>query len=155
VRPFLLLRAFEAQSRGVLHIHAVLARGTWSQKVATASYGQHLGRLAGKYGFGAVDTPIARARHAREAAAYVSSYLTQGKGQKRTLGETVRSDQLPHSVIHISTVLTMRTGVTMRALRFRRLLKSRWGVSLPFPEQRCIQHLVEAFPGSVLERGPP
>jgi hypothetical protein len=155
MRPLLLLRAFEMQSRGVLHGHAVVARGTWARKVAAGAYERHLVRLAASYDFGSVDTPTGRARHARESAAYVSSYLTQGKGSKRTLGETVRSDQLPQSVIHVATGLTMRTGVTMRALRFRRLLHSRWSVALPFPEQRGIQELVEAFPGCVLERGPP
>jgi hypothetical protein len=57
-----------------------------------------------------VDTPTGRARHARESAAYISSYLSQGKGHKRKLGETVRSDQLPRSIIHVSTALTLRTG---------------------------------------------
>jgi hypothetical protein len=101
------------------------------------------------------DTPTGRARHAREAAAYINSYLSTGKGSKRRLGESVRSDQLPRSVIHVSTRLTMQTGVRMRALRFRRLAHCRWGVELPFPEQRLVQDLVAAFPGCELERGPP
>jgi hypothetical protein len=155
LRPWVLLRAFEVQRRGVLHAHAVVARGTWGRKVAATAYERHLVRLAASYGFGGIDTPTGRARHARESAAYVSSYLTKGKGSKRTLGETVRSDQLPQSIIHVSTSLTLRTGVTMRALRFRRLVHSRWEAVLPFPEQAGIQQLVDAFPGCVLERGPP
>ena len=101
------------------------------------------------------DTPTGRARLAREAAAYISSYLPTGKGSKRKLGESVRSDQLPRSVIHVSTRLPMQTGVTIRALRFRRLAHCRWRVELPFPEQRLVQDLVAAFPGYELERGPP
>jgi hypothetical protein len=79
-----------------------------------------------------------RARRLREAAAYISSYLSAGKGSKRKLGECVRLDQRPRSAIHVSTRLTMQTGVTMRALRFRRLLRCRWGVELPFREQRLV-----------------
>jgi hypothetical protein len=154
-RPRLLTRAFEKQTRGVLHVHAVTGRGSWAEKTATAAYERHLCRLAPSYGFGRIDTPTGRARHARESAAYISSYLSRGKGAKRTLGETVRSDDLPRSIIHVSTALTMKTGVTMRALRFRRLVHARWGLELAFPEQRQVQALVDAFPGCELERGPP
>ena len=154
-RPLMLCRAWEEQKRGVLHVHATIGRGSGVQKGAAAVYESHLRRLAPRYGFGAIDTPTGRARHARESAAYISSYLSRGKGHKRTLGETVRSDQLPTSIIHVSTRLTMTTGCTMRALRFRRLVHRRWGLSLPFPEQRQVQELVDFFPGSELVRGPP
>jgi len=156
-RPRMLLRAFEQQYRGVLHVHAAIGRGLWIDKVASDVYGKHLARLAPSYGFGKVDEPTGRARPAREAAAYLSAYLTKGKGHKRQLSETVRSDQLPRSVIHVSTRLTMRTCVTMRTLRFRRLVFMRWNALLPFPEQRAIQNIVDAFPGCELveDRGPP
>jgi hypothetical protein len=154
-RPKLLCRAWEKQARGVLHCHAVVGRGSWADKRAADAYERQICRLAAAYDFGHVDTPTGRARHARESAAYISSYLSRGRGSKRALGETVRSDDLPRSVIHVSTELTMRTGVTMRALRFRRLVHQRWGIDIPFPEQRQVQELVEAFPGCVLERGPP
>jgi hypothetical protein len=154
-RPLLLTRVFEKQRRGVLHVHAVIGRGSWAAKVSCAAYEKHLRGLASKYGFGHIDTPTGRARHARESAAYISSYLSRGKGAKRTLGETVRSDDLPKSIIYVSTALTMKTGVTMRALRFRRLVHARWGLELAFPEQRQVQALVDAFPGCELERGPP
>lgn len=154
-RPLMLARAFEMQTRGVLHVHAVVGRGTGLQKRACDAYEAQLRRLAPRYGFGHVDTPTGRARSAREAAAYISSYLSRGKGTKLQLGETVRSQELPRSVIHVAVKLTMETGVTMRALRFRRLVYSRWGVVMPYAEQRNVMHLVEAFPGCVLERGPP
>lgn len=149
-RPHMLLRAFEQQARGVLHVHATLARGRFIDKRSADVYGAHLTRLAASYGFGKVDTPTGRARPARESAAYLSAYLSGGKGHKRQLSETVRSDQLPRSIIHVSTQLTMRTHVTMRALRFRRLLNRRWAVNLPFDEQHNVQLLVEAFPGCEL-----
>lgn len=155
-RPRMLLRAFEQQHRGVLHVHATIARGKMVDKTASHAYGRHLTRLAPLYGFGRVDEPTGRARHARESAAYLSAYLTSGKGHKRRLSETVRSDQLPFSVIHVCTRLTTRTRVTMRALRFRRLVNQRWSVDLPFPEQHSLQLLVGALDAELVEyRGPP
>lgn len=159
-RPRLLARAFEIQSRGALHVHAVVGRGTWSEKVAAACYGRHLERLAPAYDFGHIDTPTGRARLARESAAYISSYLSRGTGAKRQLGETVRSDQLPFSVIHVAVSLTQQTCVTMRALRLKRLVWHRWRVSMDPLEQRGVELLLAAFPGSELlavdgERGPP
>lgn len=151
-RPLMLCRSWEKQTRGVLHVHATIGRGLIRDKRACDAYGQHINRLAPRYGFGRVDEPTGRARHARESAAYISSYLTRGKGHKRDLSETVRSDELPRSIIHVSTRLTQTTGVTMRALRFRRLIYCRWGVALPWDEQAGLMRLVEAFPGSTLER---
>jgi hypothetical protein len=149
-RPHLLARAFEHQKRGVLHVHAVIARGTHLDRLAAAAYGRHLSRLASRYGFGRVDTPSAPARVAREAAAYISSYLSSEHGGKRTLGETVRSDQMPVSIIHVSTRLTRATGCTMRVLRFQRLVHNRWGVRLPFLELRQVKELVDRYPGCEL-----
>ena len=160
VRPHMLLRGWEQQSRGVLHAHVVIGRGRMVDKRVSDVYGRHLARLASSYGFGRVDEPTGRARAARESAAYVASYLSTGKGHKRKLGETVLSDQLPRSVIHVSTDLTMRTCVTMRALRLRRLVWWRWRVVLPFEQQRGLEDLLSAFPGAELvavdaPRGPP
>jgi hypothetical protein len=152
-----LVRAHEFQKRGVLHTHVVCGRGTFAEKRVADEYGRCLALLAPQYGFGKVDTPIDRARAAREAAAYISSYLGKGKGRKRQLGETVLSAEMPRSIIYVSIQLTLKTGVTMRALRFRRLVFMRWNTLLPFPEQRSIQNIVDAFPGCQLveDRGPP
>jgi hypothetical protein len=153
-RPRLLARAFEMQHRGVLHAHAVVGRGKARDKRTSDVYARHVRRLAGEYGFGFVDAPLGRARRARESAAYLSAYL-RGKGHKQGLSETVRSHEMPRSIIHVSVTLTMATGCTMRALRFRRLVWVRWGVALDFKEQRSVLALMDAFPGSTLERGPP
>lgn len=158
-RPRLLCRAWEQQQRGVLHVHATVGRGLGVDKLTAGVYAEQLHRLAPSYGFGSVDTPTGHARLARESAAYISSYLTKGKGSKKHLCETVRSHQLPHSVIHVDTRLTMRTHVTMRTLRFRRLVNHKWGVNLPFTEQHNVQLLCDAFDAELLEtiptKGPP
>jgi hypothetical protein len=139
---------------------SIIARGTPHDKVVADCYGRHLSRLAPSYCFGYVDTPTGRARAARESAAYISSHLSTGKGHKRTLGETVLSDELPVSVIFVDRRLTMKTGVTMRRLRFNRLAWCRWRVLLPFTELRDIERVLLAFPGTELvsvdsDRGPP
>jgi len=156
VRPKLLVRAFEMQTRGVLHIHAVIARGTWAQKVACDRYGAVLSESASGYGFGHVDTPTGRARAARESAAYISSYLSGGKGSKRTLHESVRSTQMPRSIIHVSTELTIKTGCTMRALRLRRMLFVKYAFTGSFPEQAIFVRQLDAITlGPKRERAPP
>jgi len=146
------------QTRGVLHVHVVCGRGTLAEKTVADEYGRCLTQLAPRYGFGSVDTPVGRARSATESAAYISSYLGKGReGGKQSLSETVRSCEMPRSIIHVSTDLTLKTGVTIRSLRFRRLVYGRWRCNLPFVEQRVVQSIVDAFPGCELiaDRGPP
>jgi len=50
----------------------------------------------------------------------LSSYFVNGKNGKLTLEESVRSGQMPRSIIHVSHRLTQGSRVTMRALRLRR-----------------------------------
>jgi hypothetical protein len=139
-------------------VHVVCGRGTLGEKLVADEYGRCLKVLAPRYGFGSVDTPVGRACSARESAAYISSYLASSRapGGKRRLSETVRSSEMPRSIIHVSVDLTQKTGVTMRALRFRRLVYGRWKVNLGFLEQRNVQRLCDAFDGELLfDRGPP
>jgi len=42
-----------------------------------------------------------------------------------TLRESVTTPDMPRSIVHVSTRLTQRTGVTMRELRFRRFVWAR------------------------------
>lgn len=158
-RPHLLMRAWEEQIRGVLHVHASIARGRGIDKLASDVYGEELRRYAPEYGFGTIDTPTGGAWTARQSAAYFSSYITKGSGKKRELCKTVMSDQLPKSIVHTSTKLTMRTHVTMRTLRFRRLVWMRWRCVLPWQEQHCVESVTKAFDAELVgtydQRGPP
>jgi hypothetical protein len=56
----------------------------------------------------------------RSAAAYLFSYFDTGKGGKISLQESVQSNWMPRSIIHVSKELTQRSGITMRSLRLRR-----------------------------------
>jgi hypothetical protein len=119
VRPWLLVRVFELQKRGLLHAHPVLAYSTLEEKRGADRYLQELDRLRAHYGFGYVERKQ-RVREPHAAAAYLSSYFVNGKKGKLTLEESVRSGQMPRSIIHVSHRLTQGSRVTMRALRLRR-----------------------------------
>jgi hypothetical protein len=119
LRPWLLVRVWELQKRGLLHVHPVLAYSTLEEKRAADRYLQELDRLRGSYGFGYVERKQ-RVRQPRAAAAYLSSYFVTGKRRKVALQESVQSGQMPHSIIHVSHRLTLKSRVTMRALRLRR-----------------------------------
>lgn len=122
LKPWLLVRVWEQQKRGVLHAHPVLAYSTLSERRAANRYLQLLDQLRDRYGFGFVERKH-EVREPRSAAAYLSSYFVTGKGKKVALEESVQSSALPRSIIHVSTRLTERSGVTMRSLR---LVRYRW-----------------------------
>ena len=132
VRPAMLVRAFERQRRGVLHVHPVLAFSTPAERHAAHLYARYLAELAPRYGFGFTERrpkPLST----KAAAAYLSSYFVTGKRGKETLQESVLSGEMPRSIIHVSVTLTQRSGITMRELRLRRfvwLLARRTGTSL-------------------------
>jgi hypothetical protein len=100
--------------------------GTAGQLCAAVAYIDALVRYAPHYGFGYVDRKLERLS-AKAAAAYLSSYFVTGKRGKVTLQESVLAHWMPRSIVHISTRLTQRTGITMRELRFRRFVWARWG----------------------------
>lgn len=123
--PRLLVRVWEMQKRGVLHVHPVLACSTPAEKAAGERYLKHLAELAPRYGFGYVERKR-RVRHPRAAAAYLSSYFINGKGSKISLEESVQSNWMPRSIIHVSNELTRASGITMRTLRLRRYAWMLW-----------------------------
>ena len=117
--PWLLVRVWEQQKRGLLHAHPVFGYSTPRERAGADRYLQHLHELRQRYGFGFVERKH-RVREPRAAAAYLSSYFVSGKRGKETLEESVQSNWMPRSIIHVSTRLTAASGVTMRALRLRR-----------------------------------
>jgi len=123
-----LAHAWEHQKRGALHQHIIVPMGTdeqdaWGTNIDarwSRYYVAALDELAPTYGFGFVDDhPIneGKPRPAREAAAYLSSYLISGKAGKATITETVRSRVVPSVAVYVSAKLTAKTFCTMRNLR--------------------------------------
>lgn len=126
----MLCRGLEIQKRGVKHAHPVLLATTPRQRKAVQAYRDHLARLAPSHGFGFVSEKV-KPQGAKGSAAYLSAYLVTGKGSKATLQETVQHPAMRRSrVLWMTPKLTMRTGVTMRELRFRRFVWARWGTFL-------------------------
>jgi hypothetical protein len=126
-RPNLLVRPWELQKRGMLHVHPILGYTTLSERRAAEVYVLELAALSASYGFGHVDKKFSRmSMHPRAAAAYVSSYFVTGKKGKMTLREAVTKREMPRSIIYVSPKLSQRSGVTMRTLRLRRYAWQLW-----------------------------
>jgi hypothetical protein len=130
LKPWLLVRVWEIQKRGLLHAHPVLAYSTPREKTSADRYLEVIDALRRQYGFGYVERKR-RVREPRAAAAYLSSYFIAGKGSKISLEESVQSNWMPRSIVHVSKDLTQLSGVTMRTLRLRRYAWVLWRASDP------------------------
>jgi hypothetical protein len=128
LKPWLLVRVWEMQKRGLLHAHPVLAYSTPRERAAAKRYLELLDELRTRYGFGYIERKH-QVRDPRAAAAYLSSYFVTGKGSKVSLQESVQSNWMPRSIIHVSKELTQRSGITMRSLRLRRYAWVLWRAS--------------------------
>ena len=64
---------------------------------------------------------------AKASAAYLSGYFVKGKRDKLSLTETVRSADMPRSIVYVAPWLSRKSGWTMRSLRLKRFLWVRWG----------------------------
>lgn len=118
----LLARVKEMQKRGLVHWHPVLLAATPAQRRAVEFYRRRLEELAPQYGFGFVSQKL-KPQAGKAAAAYLSSYFVTGKKEKATLQESVQDPELRKGrLIWLTPKLTLRTGVTMRELRFRRFV---------------------------------
>ena len=123
---------WEYQRRGALHKHPVLGMATPRERAAAHTYALALDQLRHVYGFGFIsDTSKSgawRRKGLQEIAAdragrYVAKYLSplDRSTGKPTLSETVTRPDVPPLVAYVSRSLTMKTGVTMRYLRWVRL----------------------------------
>lgn len=134
----LLVKAWEYQRRGVLHLHLLVPAGTPGELRASTAYVRELAGGASAQGFGFVDRgklPAAGARgSARElspvsphrAAAYVASYVASSGAGKGGVAEVARRQGVPGAIVYVSQRLTAVSGVTMRSLRARRRIACQW-----------------------------
>lgn len=119
--PPLLVRVWEEQRRGLLHLHLVLGYSTPADRLAVDAYVQELNSRAPRHGFGFVDRKL-EVKEPTAAAAYLSSYFVAGKRGKLSLRESVQSRSMPRSIIYVAAWLSTRSGITMRSLRLKRYL---------------------------------
>lgn len=126
----LLMRAWEPQNRGAAHVHPVFWVPTPADVKLARAYFDEVARLAPRHGFGFVGQRAGVSQKimaAERAAAYLSSYLVSGKGDKSTLNENVRNPHLPRLLIWLTPTLTKQTGVTMRG---RRQCRQLWAIRM-------------------------
>jgi len=119
--PRLLVKAWEYQRRGVLHLHLIFGYGSAVEKEAVDSYVQYVHDNAWRAYFGYVDRKLQEVAPSA-AAAYLSSYFVAGKGDKLDIRETVKREDVPAHVIYVAPMLMQASGISMRTLRLRRYL---------------------------------
>jgi hypothetical protein len=112
---------WQFQERGALHVHVVIGLKTPINRHCAQKYRERLAEVAHEYGFGFVDTKWSSARGQR-VAAYLTSYLLKGHGDRAQVQETVVHRDAPDRLVYVARSLTSRTHVTMRAQRVRRQL---------------------------------
>jgi len=126
-RPYMVLRAFEYQWRGVLHVHPVLGYSTARERAAADAYLAELEKLAPEYGFGWKSGGGAKVIPAGAAAAYASAYCvgkSSGHGGKRKLTTqewvTDETAVIPNRPYWVRPDLMQASGYSMRTCRLRR-----------------------------------
>lgn len=125
-RAHLLSRVWEIQTRGALHIHALLGYSTPAERASADLYVEELGGRASGHGFGQIDRSESL-RSVTAAAAYLSGYFANGKGSKMALTESVTKGEMPRSIAYVRPELSQHSGLTMQSLRLRRYLWHRIG----------------------------
>lgn len=128
----LLVKSWEYQKRGVLHLHLLVPMTSPGEVAASNAYVTHLAEAASLHGFGYVDRgklgPTGPRKSARRlepvdpdrAARYVSSYVASTGAGKGGVAEVARCQGVPGAVVYLAQTLTQKSGVTMRSLRDRR-----------------------------------
>lgn len=128
----LLIKVWEYQKRGVLHLHLVVPAGTGEEVKNAEAYVTALHELSSAYGFGFVDRgklpksgPRQSARRLApvapwRAAAYVAGYVVSTGAGKPGVMEVAQRQGVPGAVVYVSPTLTKQSGVTIRSLRARR-----------------------------------
>lgn len=134
----LLVKTWEFQKRGVLHLHLLVPAWSPQQLELGNLYVEELVKRAERAGFGFVDRGKlvngGRRESARElspvephrAAAYVASYFASGGAGKGGIQEVAKAQGVPGAIVYVTPVLTQKTGVTMRTLKNRRRVASRF-----------------------------
>lgn len=134
----LAFKVWELQRRGALHLHLACPWGTPAERKATKRYVKHLQDHAREHSFGFVHlsvcrdegtpTRVARARgsSARNVARYVCHYVGGTGAGKEGFAEVARKAAVPGAILYVDSRLTQASGVTIRSLRARRRIVSRY-----------------------------
>src|SRR4029077_16690595 len=127
-RAQLLSRVWEVQTRGALHVHALVGYSTPAERASADRYVAELTSRAREHGFGQVDRSESL-KSVTAAAAYLAGYFANGKGGKMALTESVTKAEMPRSIAYVRPELSQHSGLTMQSLRLRRYLWHQVGSS--------------------------
>ena len=115
----LLIRAWELQARGLLHIHFVLGYSTPREQLAANLFAKILHETDSRerefFGF-----DHGEPMRPESAGVYVASYFAKKRNGKLTIHDTVDSGAVPRCPIYVATRLSQASGLSMRNLRLRR-----------------------------------
>ena len=131
----IVMRIWEPQERGVLHMNSVVAAGTARQMLAARAYRAALTELAPRYGFGFVGQKRRR-MGGLHLGRYLAKYLSEGTG-KLGIGDLAARDDAPRTIALVNRRLTVATGSTMRECRERRTTWNRASHLAPMSVQGC------------------
>lgn len=129
--PRSLVRVWQMQKRGVLHLHLVFGAETEDELRLARYYVGKLRERTREFGFGyvdAIDRPWRKdgkrggLMEAGTAAGYLSRYL----GESSQLVQAVELEQGPRRLVWVSNRLTAETGCTMQGLRRARYMHVLW-----------------------------
>jgi hypothetical protein len=123
----LLVRWWEFQRRGVLHLHLDLPYATLREKQAADLYALRLRQLARSYGFGNAGWIKTMTRE-KAAGNYAAGYV-KGGGSKLPLREAVKLPGMPRQPVHVANELKAVGLCSMRELRLRRFLYAAFGLA--------------------------
>lgn len=158
-RPLLLMRSWEYQKRGALHLHLVLPYGTHDERRAVNLYVHNLWSCARDDGFGYVlggdrdETPswtrpprVAPAEGA-SAARYVAKYVASTGAGKEGMVGVAQQTAMRGSVLYIARALGAVSGVTMTSLRARRRVATKYpesGATRSSWESACLVDAIQS-----------
>jgi hypothetical protein len=139
--PFVACYVWEFQARGLKHRHLGADASTPRARARLNAYVEAMNELGPRHGFGRtkLDLPPDRSTHRNggSAALYLSKYL--GKA-------TSEGFSMPRPAF-VGHHLTKVSGVTMRALRWRRFVWARFRIRPASDELSVWIELLRCFPG--------
>jgi hypothetical protein len=142
-------KTWELQRRGVAHLHLVVPCGTPRERARVDAYVEALKAIAPRYMFGFCDVRrrfeggwkrTAWGREDASGGSRAAGYLAKYVGKATSENLDVKRP------VFVGRFLTIRTGITMRALRWRRWIHCLWRFTAGMDELPALVHLLKAFP---------
>lgn len=130
-------KVWETQARGVLHLHLVVPFGTFAERARAREYVTALETHGERHGFGFVSIRhrFDGATGGARAAGYCGKYVGKAAGAEMSVRRP----------IYIGSFLTLKAGLTMRLLRWRRHIWHLWGFRPAAADMRSLVTFLQAI----------